>query len=144
MQRYRYEFSDFCKRSVYKVPPDLLEQNSPESEQRLVLKVSERYFRESGINENSITFEDVLNVKSKISKIIGRSTRSVFIKTVKKGCVEITFAIVSEHKVLPLSEACVKQLEDIGIYVLNEVFDTYDIVSYYYRYLTIIIFNYYI
>lgn len=120
MKEYLSEFSIFCKRSVFEVPSDVIKEQSPESEAKFAVKVSNQYFSKNsahGENNTQFTMQDLIDVQRDIEKII--NCPIVYINDVKKGCVEVTFMIISDVAVLSLSETQLKLFSVAGLTVLK-------------------------
>ena len=133
LSNYLRSFEAFCKRSVFEVPADIFEDNSPESDTKFVVKVSEEYFSNKALADHEttskkifeFTLQDLDDVRRDIQKIIGNSDSIAFVCGVAKGCVEITFCILlSTVEVLPFSNENIRQISQIGVKVIKQYHKT--------------------
>lgn len=112
MNEYLSKFSEFCKRSVFEVPSNVIKEHSPDGGERVVVKVSDQWFEQAGKESlpNSFTMQDLLDVQQKIKEVIGCAF--VYIHGIEPGCVKITFVIpspvtFSKHQLDKLKESCI-------------------------------------
>ena len=124
MQTYLTEFTTFCKRSVFEVPAAIFGDNSPETETTFVLKVSEDYFSTHSEERKTkaFTMQDLRNVQREIMKRLELKDDLSFMFPlhVAKGCVEITFGVISTVPILPFTQKQVECLLDIHIKVVAQ------------------------
>ena len=116
---YLLKFSCFCKRSVFEVPSTIIEQLAPDSEidQVLIVKVSEHLWFST---KSYFTMEDLYAVEQSIARIVGLDSSYILLRDINEGCVELTFAIMSETEVLPFTIPQLVQLMEIGINVITD------------------------
>lgn len=115
MNEYLNLFSKFCERSVFEVPSHIIKEHSPKGEEKLVVKVSKEFF--GGVDKR-FTMQHLKDVQGDLERIIG--CPFLFIHDIKKGCVEITFAIVTCSPIIPLSNSVLKLISEAGIKVITQ------------------------
>lgn len=120
INEYLKKFRQFCKRSVFEVPSNVIKEHSPDGDEKFVVKISGEWFDKVGKESSptSFTMKDLLDVQRKIKEVIGRAF--VYVHGIKRGCVEITFVILSDIKLLPFSKPQLENLEQSCICVITQ------------------------
>ena len=124
LETYKQKFCDFCRRSVFEVPPHVIKNLSPtprESTFKLVVKINEHAWFGGDYEADSDKFvmEEVYTVQRTLAKVLelkGPRNYILFIG-VRKGCVELTFLILSEAVTFKLNPFQIEELSKLGIKV---------------------------
>jgi hypothetical protein len=101
MEGYVRDLKEYCKRRVVEVPADAFKGKDVD-DNRLFVKC-DRSFEE-------VIFEDILNLGSRLSKLLGVN---IILLKVDDGCTELVFEVMCP--VSPLTESQIDQLADMGI-----------------------------
>lgn len=120
LKDYLRIFGEFCKRSVFEVPPNVIAKYAPVNlTEKLVIKVNEKLW--FGASEksttNEFTMEDMYEVEENLAKVIGLDSTHILIRDVRKGCVEFSLSILPESELLSLDSWQKGELSKLGINV---------------------------
>ena len=108
---YICTFNDFCKRSVFKVPPNVYCDPPRTRGEEFVFKCT----------KGVATLDGVRKTMKKIAPILGLRPLALHLCSIKKGCVELHFMIsaaVVDH-IFPLAPSQQLALCEIGVRVLE-------------------------
>ena len=121
---YLKHFKDFCRRNVFEVPASVLRSSSPSSNQLLVVKVNDEMWfgakRTCNTPDCPFTMNDIIAIQSKIAEVIELDCGYIRLLDVSKGCIQLSFAILScqEASVFSLTTSQLSELISLGIIVL--------------------------
>lgn len=89
---YLKDFDQFCKRSVFEVPPNVFGHLHKKRQEQKAFAV--KYGSDDDSDHDShISLEKVKHAQKKIAKKAGLSTSSLYLCRVDEGCVQLTFLI---------------------------------------------------
>ena len=114
LEEYVAAFQQFCKRSVFEVPPNVFNQSSRQATDK-VLTVKCR-------SEVCTTLESVVVVRRKIAQILDIKTCNLRLCSIEKGCVQLQFLIPSliADRIIPISPLNETSLNQIGVRILEQ------------------------
>ena len=112
MGEYETEFKEFCKRSVFEVPPHIFHPSGTHDECYAFKHSSELHPPSLG---------DVLLLKVNLAEILHMESKYLTLKSIKDGCVCLNFLIPANvaKNIFPLSEHQVRALSKIQVTFLG-------------------------
>ena len=118
---YLQHFKDFCRRNVFEVPASVLRSSPPSSNQPLVVKVNDDMWF-GAKRDCPFTMNDIIAIQTKIAKVIKLDRGYIRLLDVSKGCIQLSFAILScqEVSIFPLTTSQLSELISLGIIVLYQ------------------------
>ena len=124
LEEYLGEFGEYCKRQVFEVPKSVLASPPLTIDPLLVVKVDEQiWFKAKRESDKCIfTANDMYAVEHTIARVINLDHGHILILDVAKGCVQLSFAILSFQtaKLFPITTAQLGELLRFGITILNQ------------------------
>lgn len=114
LDEYKVHFVSFCKRGIFEVPSRIVSNGleATDKENCLVVKVKESRLP---------SFGDLYSLENAIAEVIpGLDQSYIFVRDIQRGCVEVSFEILSKDNIFPLAYSCVKNLDTIGIRVKSQ------------------------
>lgn len=107
LKRYLEAFEKFSKRSVFRVPADVITKPTSSKETQLVVKIMESQF----------SVADIYVVQINIAKVLDLDPEHLFVRDIRKGCIQLTFGILSGAGLFPLTSSQIEELLHLGIHV---------------------------
>ena len=109
MQKYVAAFTDFCKRSAFELPNNVLSKK--------VKRENEKVFSVKLTKKGLASLEDVVSARRKIAYILGVKKWALKICSIEDGCLCVRFLVPAAvmTKILPLSTDKKSALRDAGI-----------------------------
>ena len=114
MQKYVTAFTDFCKRSAFELPNNVLPNR--------VKRENEKVFSVKLTKKGLASLEDVVSARRKIAYILGVKKWALKICSIEDGCLCVRFLVPAAvmSKILPLSTDKKNALREAGINVGEE------------------------
>ena len=114
MEEYVSKFNDFCRRSVFEVPPNVFHDSDP--------KPGDKVFSVKFTQEEHASLGDVVAVRKKMANILGIDVYALQLCCVTDGCVHLRFLISSQvaQNVSSLSQSQLRALNEIHVRVLKD------------------------
>ena len=114
MQKYVKAFNDFCKRSAFELPVNILPKK--------VNKRSEKILSVKLTKKSLASIRDIITAQQNMATILGVKMWALKICSIEDGCVCVRFLVpaVVMSKILPLSPEKKNVLRDAGINIGEE------------------------
>ena len=114
MQKYVAAFTDFCKRSAFEVPNNVLSKK--------IKRENEKVFSVKLTKKGLVSLEDVVSARRKIAYILGVEKWALKICSIEDGCLCVRFLVPAAvmSKILQLSPDKKNALRDAGISIGEE------------------------
>ena len=112
MQKYVTAFTDFCKRSAFELPVNVLRKK--------VNKTSEKILSVKLIMKEPASIGDIKSAQLKVATILERKPWALEICSIEDGCVCVRFLVPATVMILPLSPDKKSALRDAGIIISEE------------------------
>ena len=114
MEDYVSKFNDFCRRSVFEVPPNVFHDSDP--------KPGDKVFSVKFTPEERASLGDIVAVRRKMANILGIDVYALQLCCVTDGCVCLRFLISAQmaQNVSSLSQNQLRALNDIHVRVLKD------------------------
>ena len=113
LKRYIADFEQFCQRSVFEIPSTAFKNGSSDTNRKTVtMKLVE-------VPDNSLAY--FLRIERKIARALKVKPSVLIIRSVKEGCIELTFSL-PEHvakEVLPPSDSQLEALREASVQMLE-------------------------
>ena len=84
LRKYNEELHKFCKRRIFELPPEGGNGNTSPKQERFRVKLNLR---------KDITYQQLLQIRRRIAKILKIRLATLVLSRVDEGCVELTFLI---------------------------------------------------
>ena len=114
MQMYVAAFTDFCKRSAFKIPISALHKQDSKRKEKVI---SVKYAK-TGL----ASLSDIVSVRQKMASVLGIKNGALKLRSIEDGCVCVRFLVPAAvmSKIFPLSPAKISALEEVGISIEEE------------------------
>ncbi len=114
MQTYITAFIDFCKRSAFQIPLNIVPHFGGTSNTRVVsVKLA---------SKGEASLKDVVSSQQKIATILGVNDWDLHIASIEKGCVCLRFLVSARlaEKKFPLSQFQIRALSNIYVTIMKD------------------------
>ena len=112
MQKYVTAFNNFCKRSAFELPVNVL--------QKKVNKTSEKILSVKLIKKEPASIGDTNSAQLNMATILGVKPWALKICSIEEGCLCVRFLVPAAVMILPLSPDKKSALRDAGIIISEE------------------------
>ena len=114
MKEYISQFTEFCKCSVFEVPPNIFHDSDA--------KPGDRVFSAKLTKEGLVSLGDVVAARRKIADILDIDVVALQLCSITEGCVCLTFLIPGHiyKKIFPLSQSQESTLSELHMKVIND------------------------
>ena len=114
MDQYISKFNDFCKRSVFEVPPNVFHESDP--------KPSGKVFHAKYTTQGQASLIDIVAVRKNLANILRIELIALRLLCITDGCVTLTFLVSVQmaKEIFPLSHSQVSDLSAISLEIVDD------------------------